>query len=65
VLEVGCGPGLSIRLAGRHGLEVTGLDLDPAMVARARANADRLRGGDQRRPSFLVGDTAGPERLAA
>jgi SAM-dependent methyltransferase len=56
VLEVGCGPGhLSIRLA-RHGFAVTGLDLDPAMIARARANADRL--GDQRRPSFLVGNVA-------
>jgi SAM-dependent methyltransferase len=57
VLEVGCGPGhLSIRLARRHGLEVTGLDLDPAMIARA--NADRLGDGDERRPSFLVGDVA-------
>ncbi len=58
VLEVGCGPGhLSIRLA-RHGLEVTGLDLDPAMIARAQANADRLGNGDQRQPSFVVGDVA-------
>ncbi len=41
VLEAGCGPGhLSIRMARRHGLEVTGLDLDPAMIERARANAD-------------------------
>jgi Methyltransferase domain len=33
VLEVGCGPGhLSNRLAHHHGLEVTGLDLDPAMI---------------------------------
>jgi SAM-dependent methyltransferase len=59
VLEVGCGPGhLSIRLARQHGLEVTGLDLDPAMIARARAKVDRLGAGDQRRPSFLVGDVA-------
>jgi ubiquinone/menaquinone biosynthesis C-methylase UbiE len=59
VLEVGCGPGhLSIRLARQHGLEVTGLDLDPAMVSRARANADRLGDGHQPRPSFLVGDVA-------
>ena len=57
VLEVGCGPGhLSIRLAGQHGLEVTGLDLDPAMIARARANADRAGDDAERRPSFLVGD---------
>jgi SAM-dependent methyltransferase len=58
VLEVGCGPGhLSIRLA-RHGLEVTGLDLDPAMIARARANTDRAGNRGGRRPSFLVGDVA-------
>ena len=57
--EVGCGPGhLSIRLARQHGLEVTGLDLDPAMIARARANTDRPEAGDQRRPEFLVGDVA-------
>jgi len=59
VLEVGCGPGrLSIRLAREHGLDVTGVDLDPAMIERARANADRPGEGDQRGPSFLVGDVA-------
>jgi SAM-dependent methyltransferase len=59
VLEVGCGPGhLSIRLARDHGLKVIGLDLDPAMIARARANTDRAESGDQRRPEFLVGDVA-------
>jgi len=55
VLEVGCGPGrLSILLAREHGLDVTGLDLDPAMITRARANARHL----EPRPSFLVGDVA-------
>jgi SAM-dependent methyltransferase len=59
VLEVGCGPGhLSIRLARQHGLNVTGLDLDPAMIERARANADRSEDSDKRGPSFLVGDVA-------
>jgi SAM-dependent methyltransferase len=58
VLEVGCGPGhLTIRLARRHDLDVTGVDLDPAMIERARANADRST-NDARRPSFLVGDVA-------
>jgi ubiquinone/menaquinone biosynthesis C-methylase UbiE len=59
VLEVGCGPGhLSFRLARRHGLDTTGLDLDPAMIERARTNADRAGEGDERRPSFLVGAVA-------
>jgi SAM-dependent methyltransferase len=59
VLEVGCGPGhLLIQLARHHRLEVTGLDLDPAMIARARANSRRAETGDQRRPAFLVGDVA-------
>jgi SAM-dependent methyltransferase len=59
VLEVGCGPGhLSTRLARDHGLEVTGLDLDPAMIARAQANPDRAVNRGGRRPSFLVSDVA-------
>jgi SAM-dependent methyltransferase len=59
VLEVGCGPGhLSIRLARQHGLNVTGLDLDRAMIERARANADRSEDSDESGPSFLVGDVA-------
>ncbi len=40
MLEAGCGPGrLSIVLAREYGLEVTGLDLDPAMIERARGRA--------------------------
>jgi SAM-dependent methyltransferase len=58
VLEVGCGPGhLSTRLA-HHGFDVTGLDLDPAMIARAQANTGRAGNRGRRRPSFLVGDVA-------
>jgi len=59
VLEVGCGPGrLSIRLAREYGLDVTGVDLDPAMIERARANAERSGEGEQGRPSFVVRDVA-------
>jgi ubiquinone/menaquinone biosynthesis C-methylase UbiE len=64
VLEVGCGPGhLSIRLARQHGLDTTGLDLDPVMIERARVNAGRTSEGfgrlpPERLPSFLVGDVA-------
>src|SRR5829696_4936605 len=55
VLGVGCGPGhLSIRLARQHGLDMTDLDLDPAMIERARANAVRPGDGDEHRPLFLV-----------
>jgi SAM-dependent methyltransferase len=58
LLEVGCGPGhLSMRLARRSGAAVTGLDLDPAMVARARARA-AVAPGDGRVPEFVVGDVA-------
>src|SRR5829696_3176023 len=55
VLEVGCGPGhLSIRLARQHGLDVTGLDLDPAMIERARANAGRAKASGACRPKPAV-----------
>jgi ubiquinone/menaquinone biosynthesis C-methylase UbiE len=56
VLELGCGPGhLAIRLVRDHRLDVVGLDLDPAMVERARLGAKRLTGA---RPEFVVGDAA-------
>jgi SAM-dependent methyltransferase len=59
VLEVGCGPGhLSIRLAREHGLEVTGLDLDPDMIERARANAERAQPRVAGSPVLVVGDVA-------
>ena len=55
VLEAGCGPGhLSLRLAGHHGLDVTGIDVDPAMIDRARVN-----GSEAGSPvSFAVADVA-------
>ena len=59
VLDVGCGPGhLSARLAQYHGLEVTGLDLDPAMIERARANVARPTTPPGRQPMFAEGDVA-------
>ena len=49
VLDVGCGPGhLTHRLAAL-GLDVTGIDLDPAMIERANA-----RGGGR----YLAADAA-------
>ena len=60
VLEIGCGPGhLAIRMARDHGLRVTASDLDPAMVALAAANADRVFAPDDpARPTVVVGDVA-------
>jgi SAM-dependent methyltransferase len=58
VLDVGCGPGhLANRLARDHGLEVTGLDLDPAMIERARANAEPAVAAECQ-PTFVVGGVA-------
>jgi SAM-dependent methyltransferase len=58
VLEVGCGPGhLTVRLARDHHLDVTGLDLDPQMIGRAQANADRNSNAG-RSPAFVIGDVA-------
>lgn len=57
-LDVGCGPGLVARLAQQRGYDVLGVDLDPAMVrsARAQAPSERCR--------FEIGDldsvAAGP-----
>jgi len=59
VLEVGCGPGhLSIRLAREYGLDVTGLDLDPAMIELASRNVAHASAARERPPTFVVGDVA-------
>ena len=55
---MGCGPGqLANRLARDHPHEVTGLDLDPAMIERARANATQIVVAE-RPPAFVVGGVA-------
>lgn len=46
--DLGCGPGHVTAHLGRLGLEVTGIDLSPAMIATARAAYPGL--------SFAVGD---------
>ena len=59
ILEVGGGPGhLATRLARDHGLVVTAIDLDPAMVERARLNAERAIPDAAQRPTFVVADVA-------
>lgn len=39
VLDVGCGTGEHALLAARHGADVTGVDIAPTAIARARAKA--------------------------
>ncbi|MEW2397650.1 class I SAM-dependent methyltransferase [Streptomyces sp. NPDC046862] len=54
VLDLGCGTGSLSLLAAERGHRVTGVDLSPAMIDRARA---KLAG----RPAvFLVGDASAP-----
>lgn len=57
LLDVGCGPGRLAILLARRDLHVTGVDLDPAMIERAAANAARIPDAG-RRPSFTVADVA-------
>ncbi|MFB6847769.1 class I SAM-dependent methyltransferase [Streptomyces sp. NPDC056373] len=54
VLDLGCGTGSLSLLASEQGHHVTGVDLSPAMVTRAR---EKLAGRDA---VFLVGDAAAP-----
>jgi ubiquinone/menaquinone biosynthesis C-methylase UbiE len=57
LLDVGCGPGeVLVRLATiAPAIETTGLDVDAAMIARARRKAEEF-GSDG--PSFVVADVA-------
>ncbi|MER6984380.1 class I SAM-dependent methyltransferase, partial [Streptomyces carpinensis] len=54
ILDLGCGTGSLSLLATELGHRVTGVDLSPNMVSRAR---DKLAGRDA---VFLVGDAANP-----
>ncbi|MGV9557987.1 class I SAM-dependent methyltransferase [Streptomyces sp. NPDC003401] len=54
LLDLGCGTGSLSLLAAERGHRVTGVDLSPAMIDRARA---KLAGRDA---VFLIGDAAAP-----
>ena len=41
LVELGCGSGWMTRLAARHGVHAEGYDISPAMIAIARAEAER------------------------
>jgi ubiquinone/menaquinone biosynthesis C-methylase UbiE len=61
VLDVGCGTGTDAIFLAQQGIQVTGIDLSPAMVARAESKA-RARGlADAIRLSAL--DLAGLHRM--
>jgi SAM-dependent methyltransferase len=59
VLDSGCGTGEHGLLAAARGLDVVGVDLSPAAIARAREKA-RVRG---LAADFLVGDVLALDRL--
>lgn len=54
VLELGCGTGRLLIPLARAGVDMTGLDLSDAMLARAKARARRL--SPSKRPLILRGD---------
>ncbi len=67
ILELGCGTGRAAIPLALAGYTVTGVDLSPAMLQRARAKAEAS--GATKRITFLEGDYAeaalgGPYRLA-
>jgi ubiquinone/menaquinone biosynthesis C-methylase UbiE len=59
ILDVGTGPGyLPLEIAGRsRGLEITGIDVSPAMVRLANINAQKT--GSSQRVKFLLANAAG------
>ncbi len=58
VADLGCGTGTLSVLLAEEGYDVTGVDLAPAMIERARAKASRLPSSSVR---FAVGDAADPD----
>jgi ribosomal protein L11 methylase PrmA len=55
VYDLGCGDGrLVIAAARRHGAHGVGIDIDPARIREAKANARAA--GVERRTEFLLGD---------
>src|SRR3954466_6362833 len=53
VLELGCGTGRVTLPLARAGIKLTGIDLSPPMLRRARARVARLRGS---KPGLVRGD---------
>ncbi len=67
ILELGCGTGRALIPLARAGFNVTGIDLSPAMLARAHTKAEAA--GVAKRITLLEGDyteaaLGGPHRFA-
>ncbi len=56
VLELGCGTGRILLPVAQAGIEVTGVDLSPAMLAVARKKLADLDDADQKRVTLVEGD---------
>ena len=56
VLEIGCGTGRSLIPIAQSGISITGLDLSPAMLAKAHEKIAELDVETQKRIELVVGD---------
>jgi ubiquinone/menaquinone biosynthesis C-methylase UbiE len=56
VLEIGCGTGRSLIPIAQSGISITGLDLSPAMLAKAREKIAKLDIETQKRIELVEGD---------
>lgn len=67
LLELGCGVGRVLVPLARAGYKVTGVDLSPAMLARAQAHAEAAGVADRVRliqGDYATAELAGPYRFA-
>jgi SAM-dependent methyltransferase len=62
-LEIGCNAGSVSLFLARHGLNVIGVDINPAAISTARAQADKE--GSRERARFLVADITKSQDLGS
>jgi hypothetical protein len=56
VLDLGCSQGIAALLCARQGLQVTGIDIDPAQIEEALADRGRKPAAVRERVAFSIGD---------
>jgi SAM-dependent methyltransferase len=62
--DLGCGDGrIAVTAAEKYGIRAVGVDIDPARIAQARANARRH--GVEKRVQFVLGDARTVDLSAA